>query len=189
MTTQTKTTKKKPIVSEELPANPFLFEVLELVVKQRSNAKKVEVLQKYRDPSMVAVFIWNYDPSLVSAVPEGEVPFADAKDIGAIANDSTFSDSLGKQLKMNEMIDNGQGNNRTTIRREYTNFYNFIKGGNNSLSNVRRETMFINLLYGLHPKEAEIICLVKDKKLQTKYNISFDVVKEAFPEIQWGGRV
>jgi hypothetical protein len=48
--------------------------------------------------------------------------------------------------------------------------------------------MFINLLQGLHPREAEIICLVKDKKLQSKYNISFDIVKEAFPEIQWGNR-
>lgn len=189
MTTQTKTTKKKPTVSENLPANPFLFEVLDLVVKQRSNAKKVEMLQKYKDPSMMAVFIWNYDPSLESAVPPGDVPFAEAKEIGVIGNDTTFSDSMNKQLKMTEMLENGQGNNRTTIRKEYTNFYNFIRGGNNELASVRRETMFINLLYGLHPREAEIICLVKDKRLQERYNISFDVVKEAFPEIQWGNRV
>ena len=64
----------------------------------------------------------------------------------------------------------------------------YIKGGNDSLSSLRRETMFIQLLEGLHPSEAEIICLVKDKQLQTKYNIKSDIVKEAYPDIQWGDR-
>jgi hypothetical protein len=67
-------------------------------------------------------------------------------------------------------------------------FYNFVKGGNDGLSSLRRETMFINILQGLHPLEAEILCLVKDKKLQTKYNITQAVVSEAYPDIQWGGR-
>jgi len=76
----------------------------------------------------------------------------------------------------------------TTIRREYKNFYHFIKGGNDSLNNIRRETMFINILEGIHPLEAEIICLVKDKRLSEKYKITKDVVSEAYPEIVWGGR-
>jgi hypothetical protein len=45
-TTTTKkktTTTEKPI--ETLPTNPFVFEILELASKQRSNAKKVEVLK------------------------------------------------------------------------------------------------------------------------------------------------
>ena len=76
----------------------------------------------------------------------------------------------------------------TTIRREYKNFYHFIKGGNDSLNNIRRETMFINILEGLHPLEAEIITLVKDKKLETKYKIPKEVVSEAYSDINWGGR-
>ncbi len=48
--------------------------------------------------------------------------------------------------------------------------------------------MFINLLQGLHPREAEVIVLTKDKKLGEKYNITFDQVKEAYPDIEWGGR-
>jgi len=48
--------------------------------------------------------------------------------------------------------------------------------------------MFINILEGLHPKEAELLCLVKDKQLQTKYKITLDNVKAAFPDITWGGR-
>ena len=48
--------------------------------------------------------------------------------------------------------------------------------------------MFIQMLEGLHPKEAEIICLVKDKRLTDVYKLTYDVVKEAYPDIQWGGR-
>jgi hypothetical protein len=48
--------------------------------------------------------------------------------------------------------------------------------------------MFINLLQGLHPLEAEIIVLTKDKKLNTKYKITKEIVAEAYPDIQWGGR-
>ena len=67
-------------------------------------------------------------------------------------------------------------------------FYNFIKGGNDGLSILRRENIFINLLQGLHPLEAEIICLVKDKKLSDRYKITKEIVAEAFPQITWGGR-
>jgi aromatic ring-opening dioxygenase LigB subunit len=44
------------------------------------------------------------------------------------------------------------------------------------------------MLEGLHPLEAEIVCLVKDKKLESKYKINKDIVSEAYPDIQWGGR-
>ena len=63
-----------------------------------------------------------------------------------------------------------------------------VKGGNNALSSLRRETMFINILQGLHPLEAEILILVKDKDLESKYKIPKAVVSQAFPDIQWGGR-
>ena len=76
----------------------------------------------------------------------------------------------------------------TTIRTEYTKFYNFIKGGNDALSSLRRESIFIDLLQGLHPLEAEILCLCKDKKLQEKYKLTKEIAGEAYPDIRWGGR-
>jgi len=48
--------------------------------------------------------------------------------------------------------------------------------------------MFIQMLEGLHPTEADILCLVKDKLLATKYKITRAVIEEAYPDIQWGGR-
>ena len=74
---------------------------------------------------------------------------------------------------------------RTTIRRECKHFYHFVKGGNDAMNNMRRESMFINILQGLHPLEAEIICLVKDKKLSDKYKITREIVETAYPDIVW----
>jgi hypothetical protein len=48
--------------------------------------------------------------------------------------------------------------------------------------------MFINILQGLHPLEAEIVILTKDKKLTDKYKLTREVVSQAYPDIKWGGR-
>ena len=79
-TTATKSTtlvvKKKVDEIVELPANPFAFEVLALAAKQKSNAKKAEILQRYSDPSLKTILIWNFDETIVSLLPEGLVPYA-----------------------------------------------------------------------------------------------------------------
>lgn len=186
------TTRKKSttVVSENLPANPFAFEVFALVSKQKTNAKKVELLRKYDHPSLKTLFIWNFDESVISILPPGDVPYA------ATSEQNSFSGTLSGKIedavsKMQEIGTNSLGSQdqgQSSIRKEYVRFYNFVKGGNDSLSSLRRETMFINILQGLHPLEAEIVCLVKDKKLETKYKISKEIVSEAYPDIQWGNR-
>ena len=197
-TTQKKTTSKaktvvakEPAVIPDLPKNPFAFEVLDLVSRQRSNAKKVEILKKYEHPSLKAIFIWNFDESVISMLPEGPVPYS------GYSEQTSYSGSLSTKItedirRMHETGSFSMGINdseqRTTIRKEFKNFYHFIKGGNDGLNNLRRESMFINILEGLHPLEAEIICLVKDKQLQTKYKITQEIVGEAYPDINWGGR-
>ena len=187
-TAKKKTTKKDPL---ELPIKPFAFEVLHLASKQRSKAKKVEVLRRYEDPSLKALFIWNFDESIISVLPDGEVPYTGYDD------QTTYSGTLTTKIseevrKMHETGSFSMGatdkEGHTTIRREFKNLYHFLKGGNDSLNNIRRETMFINILEGLHPLEAEIITLVKDKKLETKYKIPKEVVSEAYSDISWGGR-
>ena len=56
-----KTTKRESTPIEDLPANPFAFEVLNVVCKQKTTAKKVEALRKYDHASMKALFIWNFE--------------------------------------------------------------------------------------------------------------------------------
>ena len=182
MTTNTMTKKVK------LSPNPFLYEIFELVSKQRSKAKKVEVLQEYAHDSVKAVLIWNFDESVISMVPEGEVPYGDIEDQSVYSG--TLSENLDKEMRGGESA-TGQdldGRGKTSLRREWQNLYHYIKGGNDSLNKTRREMMFINLLRGLHPKEAQILILVKDKLLQSKYKITKEVVSEAYPDITWGGR-
>ena len=63
-----------------------------------------------------------------------------------------------------------------------------MKGGNDRLSQSRREQLFIELLEALHPDEAELLCLVKDRSLGKKYKITHNTVKEAYTDIEWGNR-
>ena len=87
--------KRAPAKPIELPVNPFVFEILELASSQRSSAKKVEVLKKYEDNSVKSVLIWNFDDSVISMVPEGEVPYGDPNE------QSVFDGSLSeKTLEM-----------------------------------------------------------------------------------------
>ena len=191
MTTQKKprktTVKSASTPIPDLPPNPFTFEVLDIVSKQRSAAKKVEALRKFEHDSFKALFIWNFDPSVISLLPPGEVPYSSMKD--EQNNTGTLSTRIGQQvntLSHNQTTHVNEGH--TTLRREWTKLYNFIKGGNDSLNGLRRETMFINILTGLHPLDAEILCLVKDKKLTDKYKINREHVEKAYPDIQWGNR-
>ena len=175
----------KPI--EDLPTNPFTFEVFSVVSKQRSNAKKVEALQKFEHDSLKAIFIWNFDDSVISLLPPGEVPYSSLEEEQNTTG--TLTTRINQQsdtMRHNQTTNANQGH--TTLRREWTKLYNFIKGGNDSLNGLRRETMFIQILQGLHPLDAEILCLTKDKKLQSKYRISRENVEEAYPDIEWGGR-
>ena len=182
---QTRKATPQPITN--LPPNPFTFEVLSLVVKQRSNAKKVEALKKYEHDSIKALFIWNYDDSVISLLPPGEVPYSSLQEEQSTSGTlSTRINQQSETMRYNNTPNANKGH--TTLRREWTKLYNFIKGGNDSLNGLRRETMFIQILQGLHPLDAEILCLVKDKKLYDKYKITKEIVTEAYPDIVWGNR-
>lgn len=182
-TTQKTKTNETPV----LEPNPFQHEILELVSKQRTNALKVKYLEDYRNDALVSLLIWNFDDSVITLLPEGDVPYSKVEDISS-GND-TLSNSIQKQIKSSNSIDQEFiRNQRTSLRNEHENFYIFCKGGNLSMTNLKRESIFIQLLEGLHPLEAELLCLVKDKKLTSKYKLSLDVVKQAYPDIVWGGR-
>ena len=193
-TTKKKTTTRKPRVVKaatplpNLPRKPFVFEVLDLVSKQKTKAKKIEVLKKYDEFHLRTIFLWNFDEVIESVLPDGDVPYQSYDD------QNSYSGSLSTKIKedIRSMYDTGsfsmgvsdqQG--RTTIRRECKNFYHFVKGGNDGMNNMRRESMYINILQGLHPLEAEILVLVKDKRLSEKYKITREIVEEAYPDIVW----
>ena len=182
-----RTTKPAPAI-DSLPLNPFVFEVLDLASQQKSSAKTVEALKQYEHDCVKMIMVWNFDSSVISLLPEGEVPYGETQN--QTVYKGSLSENLAREAAGGESA-TGQdldGRGRTSLRREYQNLYHYVKGGNDTLTTTRREMMFINLLQGLHPKEAEVIVLTKDKKLGDKYNITFDQVREAYPDIVWGGR-
>ena len=189
-TTKPKVVKAKTTAIPKLPNIPFCYEVLEAASKQRTKAKKIEVLKTYAHDSIMAVLIWNFDESIVSLLPEGDVPYGNTREDNSVTGSLSdkINDAVGMMRESGSASLGSQDQGKASIRGEYTKFYNFLKGGNDGLSGLRRETMFINILEGLHPLEAEILVLVKDKKLTDRYKITKEIVSAAYPQITWGGR-
>ena len=156
------TTTHPTLGEARLPSNPLLSEVLSLVSKQKTKAKKIQILKENESLHLKSVLIWNFDESVKSMLPDGDVPF-----------------------NKNEAP---AGTEHTYLAHEWKVLYNFVKGGNDTLRPIKREQLFMQLLEGLHPDESEIICLVKDKNLKKKYKLTRAIVEEAFPDIQWGNR-
>lgn len=143
---------------------PLISEVLRKVNNAKTKAEKTELLLKYNSQTLRSLFIWNFDESVVSMIPEGDVPFT--PNPAPEGTDHTRLENEGKKL-----------------------FY-FVKGGADSMKQSRREQVFLGMIEALHPDEAEVLCLVKDKKLQKKYTrISRALIEETFPQIKWGNRV
>ena len=172
-TPRKKTTASKPrtvsVKKRELPANPMVHELWEAVDSERVKTKKLEILRTHGDDSFKMTMIWNFDESVISMLPEGNVPYQPVE--------SDVQANREKGLPQ-----------RTTIRNSARNFYRFIKGGDDQMNKIKREGLFINILETLPPPEADILVLVKDKALNTKYNITKELVAEAYPEITWGNR-
>jgi Family of unknown function (DUF6433) len=147
----------------ELPVEQLLMsEVLQKVSNAKTKAEKTKLLQKYKTPALQSILIWNFDESVASMLPEGEVPYT--------PNEAPV------------------GTEHTRLIQQYRILYNFVKGGNDGLTKTQRENMFIQLIEGLHQDEASVLCMVKDKQLGKRYKITKNVVAEAYPEIQWGQR-
>ena len=139
----------------------LMHEVLQKVSNAKTKAQKVKLLEGYNTPALRAILIANFDESVISMLPDGEVPY-----------------------KKNDAPEDTE---HTKLDHEYRKLYLFFKGGAN-ISQTRRETLFIQLLEGLHQGEAEVLCLVKDKKIGKRWKITRQCVEQAFPSIQWGNR-
>ena len=143
-------------------ARLLLSEVLRKVSNAKTKQEKINLLRKHNSNALRQLLIINFDDSVVSEMPEGEVPYT--------PNDAPA------------------GTDHTHLEHEYKGLYRFFKGGA-KLPSLKRESMFVQLLEGLHADEAELLCLVKDGQLSNKYKrITKAVVSEAFPQIEWGGR-
>ena len=149
-------------MAKKLPNDALLTEIIQQVSSAKTKKEKVELLQKYNNNGLRALMIINFDESLKFMLPDGEVPFK--------RNDAPA------------------GTEHTRLDSEYKGFYRFFKGGDDTLSSMHREKLFIQLLEGLQEAEADLFVLACNKDLQSKYRVTKAGVSEAFPQIEWGGR-
>lgn len=140
----------------------LISEVLQKVSNAKTKAQKVKLLQEHNTPALRSILIANYDESIISMLPEGEVPYT--------PNDAP------------------KGTEHTVLEQEYRRLYLFFKGGSSSLKQSQRENLFVQMLEGLCEEEASLLVLVKDKALQKKYKVTRACVEQAFPQIKWGNR-
>ena len=125
--TSTRKTATKPrtvtVKKKELPPNPMVHELLEAVDSERVKSKKLELLRTHGDDSFKMVMIWNFDESVISVLPEGNVPYQ------PVEGDVQASKEQGVPQ-------------RTTIRNAARQFYRFVKGGDDQLNKIKRESIF-----------------------------------------------
>ena len=134
---------------------PLFSEILNKVAKLKTKKQKVEFLRQHNTDALRMVLKSSFDPKIVWQLPEGEVPFS--------PNDAP------------------EGTEHTVLAMEARKLHNFIQGGNNALTQNKREMMFVQLLEGLHQTEAYMLVDAKDKILHKRYKgLSSAVVKEAF---------
>jgi hypothetical protein len=133
----------------------LISEILDKVSKIKSKKDKVKFLQDNNTDSLRMVLKSAFDPKIKWLLPEGDVPYK--------RNDAP------------------EGTEHSVLAYEARKLYHFMEGGNADITQGKRETMFIQMLEGLHESEADVLCAAKDKVLHQKYKgLSEPVVKEAF---------
>ena len=137
-------------------AVPTLFsEIATKINNAKDKPRKLKVLQEHDSVPLRQVLKGAFDPNIEWLLPVGDVPYT--------ANDAPI------------------GTEHTVLSQEAKRLYLFAKGGDNRLTNTKRETLFIQMLEGLCAEEAEFLVIVVNKRVNNEYKgFTANLVKEAF---------
>ena len=134
---------------------PLFSEVLDKVHKAKTKDQKVKILRENNTDALRMVLKAGFDPKIEWVIPDGEVPYT--------PNESP------------------EGTEHTVLAMEAKKLWHFIKGADIKTKQHQKESMFFQLLEGLHQNEAKLVIAAKDKKLHQLYKgLSSNVVREAF---------
>ena len=135
--------------------NLLISEIFLKINNAKDKPKKIEILRQYDKPALRQILKGAFDPKIEWELPEGIPPY--------IENDAPA------------------GTEHTLLMTESKKLWHFVKGADPSLSKLRKETMFIQMLEGLHKDEAQVMLAVKNNTLNKLYKgLTADMVKEAF---------
>lgn len=139
--------------------NLMVHEVLDKVAQAPTRKEKIELLQRYNTLGLRDILKGSFDDSISFILPPGRPPFEEDDAPAGY----TISSLQNQTKKLRYMCKGGPGE---------------------TLPAVRRERMFIEILESIHPGEAELVILMKDKKLTGKYKgLTKKLVSEAFPKL------
>jgi hypothetical protein len=132
----------------------YVHEVLAEVAKKRSKADKIATLRELSSPALLDVLRATYDDRVVWLIPTDSPPPYTANVVGSIPTD---------------------------LHKEHMKFKYLVKGPGDGVNPVKRESIFIGMLEGIHPKDATLMINVVSKK--PIVGVTKAIVKEAFPNM------
>ena len=138
------------------PVPTLMNEIATKVNNAKDKPRKLKVLKDHDSVALRQVLKGAFDPKIEWLLPKGE-------DIPFNKNDAPI------------------GTEHTMLQQEAKRLYLFTKGGDNTISQNKRETLFIQMLEGLSAQEADFLVTVVNKKVNNKYKgFTANLVKEAF---------
>ena len=134
---------------------PLYSEIAMKVNNAKDKPRKLKVLQDHDSVALRQVLKGAFHPDIKWSLPKGDVPYT--------PNDAPL------------------GTDHTILSQEAKKLYLFIEGGDNTISQNKREITFVQMLEGLSAEEAEFLIAVVNKKVNNKYKgFTANLVKEAF---------
>lgn len=133
-----------------------VYEILQKFSEQTARNDKIKILQANDIPALRDVMRGVFDEKIEWNLPEGKPPYTP----------------------------NRPESVPSTLRKEHRNFGYYVKGFKKSegLTNLKRETMFIQLLESIHAEDALIVLDMVAKKPPVK-GLTRKIVEEAFPNL------
>jgi hypothetical protein len=155
----------------KLPVNKTLIsEVLQRASNAKTKDEKVSILQEYKSPALTKILLCNFAKSVEFVFPSGQTPYTQSDVPKGINHQMLYNEHRHLEKFIKKTI-----NNRV--------YYGCSGNTSPNIKSLKKEALWIQLLEALHSDEADLLDLVKDKRLTERYKVTKQNVIEAFPEL------
>ena len=156
----------------KLPVSRTLIsEVLQRASNAKTKTEKVAILQEYRSPALTKLLLCNFAKNIKFVFPDGKTPYTPQEKPKGIEHQVLFREHRLLEKFIAKLV-NG------------VTYWGCSGGTRPNIQQLKKEQLWVQLLENLHPEESDLLDLVKDKKLTSKYKITRQNVIDAFPELK-----
>jgi hypothetical protein len=129
-----------------------MSEIMSKAARIKDRPRRIKYLQNNYSKALHEVMAYGYDERIIWMLPPDPPPYKPLEEAAEEASGMLFT--------------------------EYKKLYLFVQNGHPNLKQVRRETIFIDLLERLHPGDAKMLVRLSGKKLPQ--GITRELIEEAF---------